>query len=558
MIKAALSAAKRVVEFASQALTVLFDGGHPRDEALVALYGGTRTKAGVAVNEEAALSISAFFCGVSFYAETIGSLPLRVFRARPGGGRDLLPTNPADRLLHIKPSPAVTAKILRRQLEFDRWLWGNAYARIHWDPRGAAYKLTHLPARKVQVLVDDEGLPRYRFDSKDVYGYRDVLHIPAIAPDGVMGKSIISWAREQLGEAIAEQDHAAAFFGNGAVPLGILEHPGALKPGARANIREEWNQIHQGGKNAGNVGVLWEGMKYTTVSMPMTDAQFLESRQFSVTEISRWLNLPPHILKDLTRSTNNNIEHQGIELVKYSILPVTIGYEQEFNCKLLDPPNIYCKHNVDALERGDLTARGLSHQQSISWGYRNRNEVRELEDLNPIEGGERFFVPVNYVPLDRADEIVDKQVEPAPEPAPPADDELEQESPARAAMLRLLGNQLTKFCRVAATEARRAAQQPSGYVAKLNAVFDGLPPKLESYIGDALECLSVDAGRKIGEQFGTEFLKALYDDLVVLGAHPLNLAVMVVELTTDEQLTMRVHDATETIRGELCPAKLSA
>jgi HK97 family phage portal protein len=469
-------------------LTTLFDGGHPRDPAIARLFGvGNGTAAGIDVTVNTAMTLSAVFAAVNFWGETVGSLPLHVYRKTGDDGREIAAEHPANWLLHTEPNAGYTAKVFRRQLEIYRLLWGNAYAWVHWDARGAAGWLELIEPWRVQVFRNpSEQMLRYRLDGNfDVPG-SDMLHIPGIGFDGLSGQSVISYAREQMGAAIAMQNHAAKFFGNGAQPSGLLEHPGVLKPEARAQLRADWEAVHGGASGSNKVAVLWEGMSYKPISIPNEDAQFLESRQFEVTEIARWFNLPPHVLRDLTRSTNNNIEHQGIELVVYSLLPVLVTYEQEFDRKLLAPPKLFSKHNVNGLLRGDANSRANYYASLLNAGIVTINEVRRWEELNPVPDGDTHFVPLNMVPLEIA---VEGPEEPEPTETPTAPEDDSEDDSEDETMAAIRGKQLAllrkEFSRLLALEAnmlRKAAATPSRFLAAV----DELHAKQAERLNDAL------------------------------------------------------------------------
>lgn len=445
-------------------------------------WGSARTKAGQVITEEVALTISAVYAAVRILSETSASLPLNVYRQVDDRTKELARKHPVYRVIHDAPNEEMTATVFWRTWETYKLLWGNAYAEIGWDPGGNCRALHLIAPWRVEPKRRENGKLYYQIDGgreADIEA-ADMLHVPNMSLDGITGRSVISFARESLGMTLAAEGYGQSFFGSGGVPSGVLEHPGKLSGDARTNIRTEWNQVHSpahGGQNA-QIAVLMEGMKYNKVGMPPEDAQFLETRGFQIPEICRWFNLPPHFLRDLSRATYSNIEEQGIDFVIYSLTPQLVEREQEINRKLLRTPETYAKHNVYALLRGNMEAQSNFFRELFGVGVLAPNDIRELMDLNPIEGGDEHFVQLQLTTLGRVGEEIDARVREPEPPAAPADKPDEgpaQDDDALARMLtaqracivdatrRLVGNELTAV--------RRASGKPKQFQADLDEFY---------------------------------------------------------------------------------------
>ena len=227
------------------------------------------------------------------------------------------------------------------------------------------------------------------------------------------GYSVIGKARESIGLGAAAERFGGTFFGNGSSFGGVFEHPGTMTPNAQKSFAEAINSRHQGVDRAHKFLVVEEGMKYQRLGIPPNDAQFLETRQFQVTEIARWFGLPPHKLGDLTRATFSNIEQQAIDYYTGSLVTWLTAWEQELEAKLIAPSERgiqVIEHVVEGLLRGDAQSRATHYAQTFQVGGITPNEIRALENRNPIDGGDRSFVPLNMIPVDRLDEWIDAQI----------------------------------------------------------------------------------------------------------------------------------------------------
>lgn len=363
------------------------------------------SSSGKSVSEKTALQTTAVYACVRILAETIASLPLHTYRYSPGG-KEKAANHPLYYLLHSEPNPEMTSFVFRETLMGHLLLWGNAYAQIIRDGRGRVLGLYPLLPSKMLVSRTDQGILFYQYE-KDGRTYflpnTEVLHIPGLGFDGLVGYSPIAMAKNAIGMAIATEEYGAKFFANGASPGGVLEHPGVVKdPG---KIRESWNAVYQGSGNAHRVAVLEEGMKFQPIGIPPEQAQFLETRKYQLNEIARIFRIPPHMIGDLEKSSFSNIEQQSLEFVMYTLDPWVIRWEQAIQRALLsggEKRQYFVKFNVDGLLRGDYQSRMNGYAVGRQNGWLSANDIRELENLNRISpelGGDLYLINGNMTKL---------------------------------------------------------------------------------------------------------------------------------------------------------------
>jgi len=368
------------------------------------LFGGT--PAGKMVNEITAMQTSAVYACVRILAEAVASLPLHVYQRQPDGGKAVDYEHPLYRLLHDEPNDEMTSFVWRETLMSHLLLWGNAYAQIVRDGRGYPIALYPLLPDRMTVDRATNGRLTYHYKSdRDVIQFRkeNVLHIPGLGFDGLIGYSPIAMAKNAVGMSIATEEYGSKFFANGATPGGILEHPGTIKDIKR--VKESWAAGYQGVVNAHKVVILEEGMKFHQITIPPEQAQFLETRKYQIGEIARIFRVPPHMVGDLDRSSFSNIEQQSFEFLIYTLDPWVVRWEQSLQQSLLLPgekATTCIKFNVDGLLRGDFQTRMAGYSTGIQNGFLCINDVRALEDMNLLsdeEGGNLHFVNGNMVKL---------------------------------------------------------------------------------------------------------------------------------------------------------------
>lgn len=364
------------------------------------------SNSGVRVDELRAMQTSAVYACVKILAETVASLPLHLYKKGKDGKNESAEQHPLFSCLYETPNEEMTSFEFRETMMTSLLLWGNAYAR-KIKKNGHITELWYLKPQYMTVERDTQtGKIKYTYSddiTNQTYVYRpdQVFHLKSLSIDGVTGLSPIAQAREAVGLSLATEEYGAKFFGNGARPGGVLEHPGILKDPEK--LRESWNKVYQGTRNSHKVAVLEEGMKYHTIGIAPEDAQFLETRKYQVNEICRIFRVPPHLVGDLERATFSNIEHQSIEFVQHTIRPWLVRWEQAISRSLLDEKErllYFAKFNVDGLMRGDYKSRMEGYAVGRQNGWLSANDIRGLEDLPPIpkeQGGDVYLVNGNMM-----------------------------------------------------------------------------------------------------------------------------------------------------------------
>lgn len=376
------------------------------------LMGGST--AGKNVNERSAMQMTAVYACVRILSEAIAGLPLHMYHYKDEGGKEKALDHSLYQLLHDEPNPEMTSFVFRETLMTHLLLWGNAYAQIIRNGKGEVIALYPLMPNRMSVNRDSNGMLYYQYQKSNddaptlegssvILSPSEVLHVPGLGFDGLVGYSPIAMAKNAIGLSIAAEEYGAKFYANGAAPSGVLEHPGVLKDPAK--VRDSWNAAFGGSSNSHKVAVLEEGLKYTPISISPNEAQFLETRKFQIDEIARIFRVPPHMVGDLEKSSFSNIEQQSLEFVKYTLDPWVVRWEQSLSRALLSPEEkktYFFKFNVDGLLRGSYHERMQGYSIGIQNGFMCPNDVRELENLDMIseeDGGFKFMVNGNMVDL---------------------------------------------------------------------------------------------------------------------------------------------------------------
>ena len=382
--------------------------------------------AGKTVTERSAMQMTAVYACVRILSEAIAGLPLHLYRYANNGSKEKAIDHPLYLLLHDEPNPEMSAFVFRETLMTHLLLWGNAYAQIIRNGKGEVVALYPLMPNKMTVDRDQNGHLYYSYfhsseeadtmkGSTVILSPQDVLHIPGLGFDGLVGYSPIAMAKNAIGLAIATEEYGAKFFANGAAPSGVLEHPGTIKDPTK--VREAWQSQFGGSSNSGKIAVLEEGMKYTPISISPEQAQFLETRKFQINEIARIFRVPPHMLADLEKSSFSNIEQQSLEFVKYTLDPWVVRWEQSLARTLFTPDEkkeYFFKFNVDGLLRGDYASRMSGYATARQNGWMSANDIRELENLDRIpaeEGGDLYLINGNMLPMSHAGAFANTQSE---------------------------------------------------------------------------------------------------------------------------------------------------
>lgn len=392
---------------------------------------GARSESGEVVTEDTALTYSAFWNAISLISGTVSTLPLHLLRKE--AKKTLFAYDKKlFRILHDQFNPMMTAQVGREVMAAHVLTWGNCYAEKQRDKLGNIVALWPIPPNRVtpemrEINGQNQLVYRIWVDSKEVILTRDnILHIPGLGFDGLTGYSVVAMARKSIGLGMAMETFGSRFFGAGTHPGVIVSHPGKLNEQSHKNLQGALSASYSGLGQSHRLMLLEDGMKLEKVGIPPEDSQFLESRQFQIPEMARWFNLPPHKLKDLSRSSFSNIESEQISFVTDSILPWLIRFEQHYNMQLLTDPekfqqNLYFRHNVDGLLRGNAIDRANYYKTMWGIGAMTLNDIRGKEGWDPYTNAyaDEPFIPVNnMVPISKIDEFLSKQSTPKTEVIP--------------------------------------------------------------------------------------------------------------------------------------------
>ena len=406
---------------------------------LARLWGAPSTSTGMGVNETTAYTYSVFWACVNNISTDIGSFPLKLYKRESDGGKTLLVDHKLSPILDDFPNSEMTAFTFRGLLTSNALTSGMGYAEIVRDGMGRVSSLWPITPDRVQPK-------RHTYPPYSVYYEvsreggtidrltRDEMFVlPGSTVDGVYGRNIVSAARESIGLGLAAERFGGTFYGNGSTFGGVFEHPTRMSQEAQKNFRESVNASHQGVDKAHKFIVAEEGMKFQRLTVDQNAAQFIETRQHQIEEMCRWFRMPPHKVQHLIRTSYNSVEQMNIEYSTDTLTPWCVRWEQEIKRQLIAPSERriqFVKHNMDSKLRGDTAARYEAYTKGIQNGFLSADDVREKEDMNPLPNGagKKYFLQSNTQPLDRVDEIIDKQVAPdpkpvAPAPAPKADDD---------------------------------------------------------------------------------------------------------------------------------------
>lgn len=382
----------------------------PRDSVSAApvFYFGT-SGAGKSVTTQTAIQLSTVYACVRVISETVASLPLGVYEATDDGNLKA-GDHPLYHLLHDEPNAEMTSFVFREVMLAHLLLYGNSYSQIIRSGKNTVVGLYPLLPDHMDVDRDSKGNLTYTYTTSDgktvVIKPQDILHIPGLGFDGIIGYSPIALEKNAIGLGIASEEYGSKFFSNGARPSGILTHPNTVKnPKA---VRESWNSAYGGSSNSNRVAILEEGMTFTPLSIPNNEAQFLETRKFQVDEICRIFRVPPHLVGNLEHATFSNIEHQSIDFAVHTIRPWLVRIEQSMNRALFtdqEKGRFYVQFNIDGLMRGDYKSRMEGYAIARQNGWMSANDIRALENQNPIpkdEGGDAYLVNGNMIPITTA------------------------------------------------------------------------------------------------------------------------------------------------------------
>lgn len=379
---------------------------------------GNISSTDIVVTEQNAMQVSAVFACVRIISETVASLPLNVYERLDNGGKTRAPTHPLNAVLHNFGNDEMTAFTVRELLQTHLCLYGNAFAEIEYDASGRIRGLWPLRPDRVTPFRTQDGPLAFKMvlpnGQQVIMPKERVFNIVGFGGDGIKGASVLQMARESIALSIATEKYGAKFFGNGARPGGVLEHPSVMSQDAQDRLRSSWNEMHSGLDRAHRIAILEEGMTYKSIGLPPEDSQFLQTRKFQIAEIARIFRVPPHLIGDLERATFSNIEHSSIDFVVHCIRPWLVRWEQSIQQQLFTPRDrerYFSEFLVDGLLRGDIKSRYEAYAIGRQNGWLSADDIRRFENQDPLPGssGDIYLVPLNMVPADQAGQPQEQQ-----------------------------------------------------------------------------------------------------------------------------------------------------
>lgn len=375
------------------------------NELFSSLGFGAKSKSGISVNEDISMSLTAVYGCAKIIAESVASLPIYLYQ-RVDGGKNTAETNPLYDILHSQANEEVIAYTFYETLVQNVVLWGNGYVWIDWNNAGRVKGLWNLLPGYTEPLRDPTTYKLY-YQTQDPrtgeylrLDAENIIHVVGFGydPSTLKGKSPVRLFRDTIGLGLSMEEFGSRFFDNGTYLGGVFEHPSKLSDDAYKRLKSELGGL-QGIQNTHKIKILEEGMKFNPIGIPPEDAQFLQSRKFQIAEIARIYRVPLHMLAELDKATNNNIEHQSLEFIKYTLAPYLKRIEQSFAMKLLTPAqrrNMLIEFDTNGFLRGDFNNRVQGYKSLREMGTLCANEIRAMENLNTIKDGDIYIVPLNY------------------------------------------------------------------------------------------------------------------------------------------------------------------
>lgn len=381
----------------------------PRDPVIAEWWGSSSlTATGLSITPNTAMRSAAVYACVRVLTDTISTLPVHLFEKTPNGGRRQLNDHPLTMLIGGRPHRALTSVQWRQMAMAHVALRGNAYAEIVMANDGRITELVPLPPDRVRAFWAPDGRRAYEYQPeigpRRILLQSEMLHLMGLSVDGLKGLNPIELHRETIGLSMAAHEYGARFFGNNAAPKGALKMPGTLNDEAAKILRESWERRHKGLENAHRIAILDAGMEFVPVGMSNEDAQYIQTMGFTAVDITRIFRVPPHKIGILDRATFTNIEHQALEFVTDTVLPIAISFESALNNALLTEEERrirYFKFNLAGLLRGDFKSRMEGYAIGRNGGWLSANDILRSEDMDPIANGDVYLTPLNMAPSDK-------------------------------------------------------------------------------------------------------------------------------------------------------------
>ena len=358
------------------------------------------------IDNDKALTLTAVWCAIRLLSESVSSLPCSVYTKQANGDKVEDTKSRIYNLLKYRPNNYQNKITFFEYIMMSICTDGNSYVQIVRDGSGRPSQLIPISPDTVDVVINDGEL-FYQLDSVGILDSADVLHFKTLTDDGIDGISPIDQCKKALSWGLNVEEFGDTFFKNGAKPSSVLSTDRALSEQAIERLKNSFSNTYAKLKNSNSTIILEEGLAFKPISISPEQAQFLSSRQFGIEEVARIFNIPPHMLKDLSKSSFNNIEMQSQEFVTYTLMPYVTRIENEMNYKLFRTNEVgktFIEFNVNGLLRGDVKTRNEAYKTAITNGYMSINEVRQKENLNSIEGGDKHFMQLNMTTIEKIGE----------------------------------------------------------------------------------------------------------------------------------------------------------
>ena len=358
------------------------------------------------IDNDKALTLTAVWCAIRLLSESVSSLPCSVYTKQANGDKVEDTKSRIYNLLKYRPNNYQNKITFFEYIMMSICTDGNSYVQIVRDGSGRPSQLIPISPDTVDVVINDGEL-FYQIDSVGILDSADVLHFKTLTDNGIDGISPIDQCKKALSWGLNVEEFGDTFFKNGAKPSSVLSTDRALSEQAIERLKNSFSNTYAKLKNSNSTIILEEGLAFKPISISPEQAQFLSSRQFGIEEVARIFNIPPHMLKDLSKSSFNNIEMQGQEFVTYTLMPYVTRIENEMNYKLFRTNEVgktFIEFNVNGLLRGDVKTRNEAYKTAITNGYMSINEVRQKENLNSIEGGDKHFMQLNMTTIEKIGE----------------------------------------------------------------------------------------------------------------------------------------------------------
>jgi len=441
---------------------------------------------GARVNADTAMRVSTVYRCIAIISQSLASLPLFVYHRLENGGKEKARGHPLYGVLHDQPNRWQTSFEWREMMQSHALFRGNGFSRIIPGRRGFVDQLIPLQPDRMRVEQLRDGRLRYLYrdtgGKETVYDQDEMFHVRGLGSDGIVGFSVLSLARQAFGLALATEEHGARLFGQGTTRRVALEHPGELSKPAQERLRETYLETNTGLANSHKPIVLEEGLKVHELGMTSDEAQFLETRGFSVEEIARWFGVPLSLVGHTEKATSwgTGLEQLNLAFVIHTMRPWFVRWEQAIGRDLiLDRDEFFAEFLVDALARGDMKSRYESHRIAVMTGWKSRNEARAFENMNPVEGLDGFLAPQNMALVDENGDIT--PINQSSGPPPPMNDRAKRdvtELLAYDAARRVVVREV----RMVRDAAKRTASDAEGFDSWLASFYD----QHAEYVAEAL------------------------------------------------------------------------